>query len=161
MNTPTTESYDALIALVRTLRAEWSVDQLRDAIRKTLDVADEPPAFVDLTIALLRCALDASVRTPGVLALYDHHWQYDTSGSANQQRRVRAVQRASNLRATMDADYPATDVAAALDRARTLRPDDGPDSIVVYRTALMELRDGFTADQAEVTDHGPVDVEAR
>jgi hypothetical protein len=70
----TTATYDALVALARSLRPSWHTEGIRNAVRQAL--RREPmPTLADLAYALVRCAIDPTIVSPAVLPLDGPHWR--------------------------------------------------------------------------------------
>jgi hypothetical protein len=69
-----TETFDCIVELARTIRPQWDVPGLRQAIRDALN-REEQPTLAELAYAVLRVAENFSVVSPAVIALDGPHWQ--------------------------------------------------------------------------------------
>lgn len=68
-----TRTFDALVDLARSIRPSWDTPGIRAAVRQSL-ARDPQPTLAELAYALIRCAENPTVNTPGLVALDGPHW---------------------------------------------------------------------------------------
>ncbi len=85
MMTHTTDTYDALVALARSLRPRWDVPGIRAGIRAALQRQPQP-TLAELAYALVRCAENPTIEFPNVVALDGPHWQAATKEPVEPER---------------------------------------------------------------------------
>jgi hypothetical protein len=85
MMTHTTDTYDALVALARSLRPRWDVPGIRAAIRAAMQRQPQP-TLAELAYALVRVAENPTIVTPGIVALDGQHWGKSTKDPEEPER---------------------------------------------------------------------------
>lgn len=88
MNQTSTEKLDALVALARSVRPEWDVPGVRNAIRQSLARAVQP-TIAELAYALIRCAENPTINTPAVVPMDGAHWKTGIKDGADVERNTR------------------------------------------------------------------------
>jgi hypothetical protein len=90
-----TKTFDLLVELVRSIRPGWDIAGIKTAIRSSL-AREAQPTIAELAYALIRCAENPTVTTPGFVALDGPHWN-KAQPKETEPARVRKCQRCSQL----------------------------------------------------------------
>src|SRR4249920_1385127 len=69
-----TQTFDCIVALAQSIRANWETPGLRDAIRKCLQREDQP-TLAEVAYAVVRCAENFTVVSPAVIPMDGPHWR--------------------------------------------------------------------------------------
>jgi hypothetical protein len=69
-----TETFDCIVSLARSIRPQWDVPGLRKAIRDSL-ARDDQPTLSEIAYAVCRVAENFSVTSPAVIAMDGPHWR--------------------------------------------------------------------------------------
>lgn len=70
----TTETFDCIVELARSIRPQWDVPGLRKAIRDAL-ARDDQPTLAEIAYAVIRVAENFSVNSPAVIPMDGPHWR--------------------------------------------------------------------------------------
>jgi hypothetical protein len=73
--TYSTETFDALVRLIQSVRQGWDTPGLRAAIREALQREDQP-TLAEISYAALRVAENFAVTSPAVIAMDGPHWRH-------------------------------------------------------------------------------------
>jgi hypothetical protein len=136
----TTPTYDALVALVHSLRPSWDEPGIRAAIRASL-VLQPMPTLADLAYALVRIAIDPTITNPGVLSLPGPHWQTTT----RQHTAPQPPKRCAKCSRFHGPDGPCTGHWTEADQQA---------SIVAAQHAIATARAALGATRANLCPHG-------